>query len=157
MKAEINDLIERLKLNKHPEGGYYSELYRSEISIKELERDLMTSIYFLLTDKEVSRFHRIKSDELWFFHQGDPLIIHTLGVNGHEQFILGNDFPKGESPFHVIKGGTIFGSSLQTKEGYALVSCVVAPGFDFRDFELFDRQELIEKYPGHNDIIVELT
>ena len=153
----VENLINQLNLLAHPEGGYYSETYRSDIVIPGKDRDLMTSIYFLLTSDNVSRFHRIKSDELWFFHSGSPLVVHTLDERGHSKTLVGNNFEKGETPYFMVPKNTIFGSSVLEKDSYSLVSCVVAPGFDFRDFELFDSVELVKQYPREYEIISKLT
>ena len=150
-------IIETLGLLPHPEGGYYKETYRSELSLEGQERDLLTSIYFLLTSENVSRFHRIKSDELWYFHAGSPLIVHTLSEGGHAQHHLGLDLSKVQQPFLWIPKDTIFGSTVLEKDSFSLVSCAVAPGFDFRDFELFERSELLAAYPEHRDIVERLT
>ncbi len=154
---EITKIVEKLNLIPHPEGGFYSETYRSEISIPGIDRQLMTSIYFLLTADNVSKFHRIKSDELWFFHSGSPLIVHTLDKKGHTQTIIGNDISNNENPQFLVKKDTIFGSSISSSNNYSLVSCVVSPGFDFKDFELFSYAELIELYPNNQEIILKLT
>ena len=150
-------IIETLGLLPHPEGGYYKETYRSELSLEGQERDLLTSIYFLLTSENVSRFHRIKSDELWYFHAGSPLIVHTLSESGHVQHHLGLNLSKGQQPFLWIPKNTIFGSTVLEKDGFSLVSCAVAPGFDFRDFELFERDTLLLAYPEHKEIVEHLT
>jgi predicted cupin superfamily sugar epimerase len=155
--TELQQLIENLGLQAHPEGGFYKETYRSAQTFEWEDRHLLTSIYFLLTAENVSKFHRIKSDELWYFHAGSPLIVHTLSENGHEQHLLGLDLNKGQQPFLWIPKDTIFGSSILDNEGYSLVSCAVAPGFDFRDFELFDRSFLLEKFPAHREIIEQLS
>ena len=150
-------LIDALGLLPHPEGGFYKETYRSELTLEGQERNLLTSIYFLLTSENVSRFHRIKSDELWYFHAGSPLIVHTLSERGHMQHYLGLDLSKGQQPFLWIPKDTIFGSTVLEKESFSLVSCAVAPGFDFRDFELFERPELLAAYPDHSEIVERLT
>jgi predicted cupin superfamily sugar epimerase len=150
-------IIETLGLLPHPEGGFYKETYRSELTLEGQERELLTSIYFLLTSENISKFHRIKSDELWYFHAGSPLIVHTLGERGHQQHHLGLDFSKGQQPFLWIPKDTIFGSTVLENNGFSLVSCAVAPGFDFRDFELFDRQTLLEAYPEQREIVERLT
>ena len=155
MQNYIQQLIKKFNLLPHPEGGWYAETYRSETSIND--RSLLTSIYFLLTSDNVSRFHRIKSDELWYFHQGSAVTVHTLDENGHTAHQLGNNIENGEQPYLLVKANTIFGSSLDTPESYALVSCAVAPGFDFRDFELFTNEELLSEYPNHSEIIERLT
>ena len=149
--------IQTLGLLAHPEGGYYKETYRSEHTLEGQERDLLTSIYFLLTSEKVSKFHRIKSDELWYFHVGSPLIVHILSEVGHEQHHLGLDLSKGQQPFLWIPKDTIFGSTVLEKDGFSLVSCAVAPGFDFRDFELFERPELLAAYPEYREIVEHLT
>jgi uncharacterized protein len=154
---EIEDIIKTLGLQPHPEGGFYGETYRSEEEIPGKKRNLLTSIYFLLTDMNVSRFHRIKSDELWYFHTGSTVIVHTLDENGHAEHLLGNDLSKGERPYLMVPKETIFGSSIKGSKGYALVSCAVAPGFDFRDFELLSREELILQFPANKEIIHLLT
>jgi predicted cupin superfamily sugar epimerase len=154
---ELNQLIDKLNLKPHPEGGYYSETYRSLDKVSDGERNLMTCIYFLLTENEVSKFHRIKSDELWFYHQGSPIDIHLLSDEGHQIYRLGPIHEEGCLPQILVKKNTIFGSCLKKTAGYSLVSCVVAPGFDFRDFELFNYQNLIELFPDHQNIISRLT
>jgi predicted cupin superfamily sugar epimerase len=155
--TQLQQLINELELQAHPEGGYYKETYRSGQTLDGQDRQLLTSIYFLLTAENVSRFHRIKSDELWYFHAGSPLIVHTLSERGHEQHHLGLDLSKGQQPFLWIPKDTIFGSSILEKEGYSLVSCAVAPGFDFRDFELFTAEQLLLKFAAHREIIERLT
>jgi predicted cupin superfamily sugar epimerase len=157
MEQEIAYLVEKLELLPHPEGGFYKETYRSEHTIPGTERQLMTGIYFLLTSKNVSRFHRIKSDELWFYHAGSPLIVHTLDENGHTQNHVGLDFQAGQYPQFLVPKNTIFGSSVLNEDSYSLVSCVVAPGFDFEDFELFTKAELLPLFPDHEVIIDRLT
>lgn len=157
MEQEIAFWVEKLELLPHPEGGFYKETYRSEQTIPGTERQLMTGIYFLLTSKNVSRFHRIKSDELWFYHAGSPLIVHTLDENGHTQNHVGLDFKAGQTPQFLVPKNTIFGSSVLNDDSYSLVSCVVAPGFDFTDFELFTKEELLPLFPEHEAIIERLT
>ncbi len=155
--TQIEAIVKKLNLLPHPEGGFYSETYRSDMTISSLDRQLMTSIYFLLTSDNVSKFHRIKSDELWFFHSGSPLIVHTLDEKGHTENKVGNNFENGEVPQFLVKKNTIFGSSVLLENSYSLVSCVVAPGFDFKDFELFSYENLVSIYPEHREIIKRLS
>jgi predicted cupin superfamily sugar epimerase len=157
MQDRINELIERFDMQAHPEGGYYSEEYRSEMTLPTTDRQLMTSIYFLLPSKDVSHFHRIKSDELWFFHEGSPLTVHTLDENGHGKHLVGLNLVAGQTPQFLVPANTIFGSSVNEMNSYSFVSCVVAPGFDFRDFELFTSEELLKDYPDHQEVIERLT
>ena len=157
MNQEIKQLIEKFDLRPHPEGGYYSETYRSKIDIPKVDRQLMTAIYFLLPSGSVSHFHRIKSDEIWFFHSGSSLSVHTLDNHGHTIHKVGNNILSGEVPQLLVKANTIFGSSVDDKDSYSFVSCVVAPGFDFKDFELFKAKDLLPGFPECEEIIEQLT
>lgn len=158
--------ISQLSLIPHPEGGYYKETYHSKelISDQELsvsyqgKRMLSSSIYFLLPSDEVSHFHRLKSDELWYFHAGSPLTVHIIYENGeYEGIKLGLNIEEGELPQVLVPKNSIFGSTVNSKNSYSLVGCMVSPGFDFIDFELFNRIDLIKKYPEYKDIIQRLT
>ena len=157
--------VKNLNMIEHPEGGFYKEIYTSEenITAKELKvefegsRILWTSIYFLLRDGEVSNFHRLKSDEMWYYHSGSPLTIYIITPEGElitEK--LGLNIKNGEKPQVLVPKDYIFGSAMNN-EGYALVGCMVSPGFEFRDFELFKRSFLLEKYPQYEDTILKLT
>ena len=117
----------------------------------------MTSIYFLLTSEQVSHFHRISHDELWFFHEGSPLSIHLLENDMHIELILGKSFGEDCRPQHLVKGNVIFGSAVLEPNSYTLVSCVVSPGFEFKGFELFSYDDLITSYPNESVIIDRLT
>lgn len=155
---EIKNLIDKYELIPHPEGGYYKETYRSIERCMDESRNLTTVIYFLLTSQNPSNFHRIKSDELWFFHAGSPIIIHTLDkIKGHQQTVLSNTLNEGCSPQFLVPKNTIFGSSVLQPNSYSFVSCVVSPGFEFSDFELFTRKELISEFPKEHEIIQLLT
>ncbi len=155
----VDELIEKLGLKAHPEGGFYSEVYRSreKVVTDAGERNLCTSIFFLLRSADISHFHRIQSDELWFWHEGAPLSVHLLGEKGHQILKLGPADQQGTLPQHLVKAHSIFGSTVDHPESFSLVSCVVAPGFDFRDFELFEREELLAKFPSSVEIIRKLT
>lgn len=158
LPSRAKEIIEKFNLKSHPEGGFYIETYRSEETIPGKDRQLLTSIYFLITGNSISKFHRIQSDECWYFHEGSPLLVHSILPNGEHQITeLGLDFSQNEVPFHVVPALTIFGSHLKHDEGYAFVSCAVAPGFDFNDFELFSSEELMKHYPNHQSIITKLT
>ena len=153
----ISSIVDTLNLKKHPEGGFYSETYRSAQKTANEEGVLMTSIYFLLTSGNVSNFHRISNDELWFHHEGSPIVIHTLEDKIHKEYILGKTYNDVCRPQHLVKGNTIFGSAVIEPNSYALVSCVVTPGFEFKDFELLSYDELIKEFPNELDIIERLT
>ena len=150
--------IEKLSMIKHPEGGYYQESYRhdNEIDFNHSRRSLATSIYFLIEQDDASCFHRLKSDEIWYFHDGQPLSIVVISPEGNlEVHRLGLNLDASESPQLIVPAGSIFGSYVD--EGFALVGCMVAPGFEFEDFELFSREELLTAYPDHASYIKLLT
>ncbi|MFC5451806.1 cupin domain-containing protein [Paenibacillus aestuarii] len=158
--------ITKLQLAAHPEGGYYKRTYHAEETITDQElsvqfngeRLLYTSIYFLLQSHDVSHFHRLKSDELWYFHAGSPLTIHVILEDGtYKEVKLGLNLDKGETPQYLVPKNSIFGSSVMEKETFSLVGCMVAPGFDFQDFELFTQDELLAQYPEHHEIIKKLA
>ncbi|HVD98437.1 MAG TPA: cupin domain-containing protein [Cytophagaceae bacterium] len=156
MKAR--DWIEQLQLLPHPEGGYYKETYRCAelVSFARFEdkRTISTAIYFLLEGQNKSHLHRIKSDELWFFHEGDTLEIFCFSEKGIQCIKLGKNIFEGEQLQAVIPAGIWFGARVKDGNGYALVSCTVAPGFDFRDFEMGRKEEMKRLYPG-NDLFLE--
>jgi len=159
MNAEF--WIEKLKLLPHPEGGYYRETYRCNqfVSAEGFEgsRNISTAIYFLLDGENKSHFHRIKSDELWFFHEGAALDILLLNDAGLETISLGKNPEQGESLQAIVPAGCWFGARLKDWKGYALVSCTVAPGFDFRDFELANKEGLMKNFPQHAKVIDEMS
>lgn len=146
-------------MQTHPEGGFYREIYRSPeiIETQQGKRNLSTAIYFLLTSENISRFHRIQSDEIWFWHEGSPLSVHTLSEEGHQIMSLGPANEESCQPQRLVQAKTIFGSSVDSLGSYALVSCVVSPGFDFEDFELFSTESLLALYPEEKEIIHRLT
>jgi predicted cupin superfamily sugar epimerase len=154
------DWIEKLGLIPHPEGGYYKETYRSKEFTTNSEgnsRSQSTAIYFLLANEDKSNFHRIKSDELWFFHSGEPLEILSFEEGILKRTILGNDFSAGQQAQTVIPANTWFGSRLLNRKGFGLVSCTVSPGFDFQDFEMATKQQLLKEFPDDQEIIEEMT
>ncbi|HSV85840.1 MAG TPA: cupin domain-containing protein [Levilinea sp.] len=166
-------LIEALSLTPHPEGGHYRQTYRaaSEIPAAALPQEYggaraySTAIYFLLTGEDFSAFHRIRSDEVWHFYSGSSLEIQVIHPGGrYERIRLGTDVAAGEVFQAIVPGGCWFGACLADprparagRRVYALVGCTVAPGFDFDDFELANRQRLSEMYPMHRSIIQRLT
>ncbi len=153
--------IEQLNLLPHPEGGYYKETYRcaTEISFPGFpeKRNVSTAIYFLLEEKNKSHLHRIKSDELWFFHEGATLEIICLSEEGLSTILLGKNSAAGEQLQAMIPAGVWFGARVKNETGYALVSCTVAPGFDFNDFELADKKTLLSQFPDHAHVVLEMT
>jgi predicted cupin superfamily sugar epimerase len=166
MRPSASYWIEKLELTTHVEGGAFREVYRSELNIPKTvlplffqgARNASTSIYFLLSSGQFSAFHRIASDELWHFYYGDPLLVYEIGHNGRLQtHHLGSDPEKGGSFQTVVRAGSWFASAPAPGSEYALVGCTVAPGFDFADFELANRDTLSAQYPDHVELIKQFT
>lgn len=157
--------IKRLKLIRHPEGGYFRETYRSPETVKAEAlperfphpRSISTAIYFLLKGNEVSCLHRIKSDEIWHYYTGSSLTIHIIKEGGCSQERLGPEWHEGRAFQVIVPAGAWFGATVDEPDSYTLVGCTVAPGFDFRDFELAERADLLELYPQYRDIIEKLA
>jgi uncharacterized protein len=156
--------IRKLELEPHPEGGYYRQTYRADLVLEGLPRRFSgpraasTAIYFLLEGNDFSAFHRLQSDELWHFYVGAALTVHIIDADGHYWEIrLGGD-PEAVAVFQaVVKAGCWFASQIEDGKSFALVGCTVAPGFDFEDFELAERDKLVKLYPQHCDVITQLT
>ncbi|MBF9222028.1 cupin domain-containing protein [Hymenobacter ruricola] len=154
------DLIQQLHLQPHPEGGFYRETYRAGLQTTAesgARRNASTAIYYLLENDNRSHFHRIQSDELWFFHQGQPLELLLLQDGGLTTITLGQDVAQGELPQAVVPAHTWFGARVKAGTGFSLVSCTVAPGFDFADFELADRARLTAELPALAAVIAQFT
>jgi uncharacterized protein len=158
--------IDKLNLIPHPEGGYYRETYRSELSIAREAlppqftgpRLVSTAIYFLLEKENFSAFHRLRSDELWHFYAGSPITVHVIDPDGgYSEILLGSDPDAGEVLQAAVKAGRWFASHVRDSKGFALAGCTVAPGFDFADFEMGKRAELVRFYPRHRKLIESLT
>ncbi len=160
------DLIEQLHLEKHPEGGYYKETYRSKITLKKESlpsefgsvRSISTCIYFMLTSDEFSAFHKVNQDEIWHFYLGSSILLHMISPDSeYSKIKIGTNFSNGEIPQFVVPAQYWFAAEVIQPESFALVGCTVAPGFDFEDFELAKRKELQQKFPKHQALISRLT
>jgi len=184
--------IEKLGLQVHPEGGYFRQTYKSELRIVPEasgaagaaakgaskigqpqppgSRAASTGIYFLLEAENVSAFHRLRSDEMWHFYAGSPLVVHVLDPAGeYSSIVLGEDPEAGQVFQAVVRAGCWFGAELAQNPhcsqnrgevkhpSYALVGCTVAPGFEFEDFEMARREELQAMYPSRKEMIQRLT
>jgi predicted cupin superfamily sugar epimerase len=136
-------LAELLDLQPHPEGGWFRETWRSPVSFRPAgyasDRSAATAIYFLLCPGEESAWHVVRSDELWLWHRGGPLALRLGGTAAEPAeasvIMLGANIAGGEQPQAIVPGGTWQRAAPAGQEP-ALVSCVVAPGFDFADFRL---------------------
>ncbi len=166
MNKQAQFYIDKLNLKLHPEGGYYKEVYRSSEIIEgghlpdryTKKRNFSTSIYFLLEGNQVSKFHRLKSDEIWHFYDGSPIKIFMIAPDGNlQEKVLGKNLESGELPQLVIERGNWFGAKVTAKKSFSLIGCTVSPGFDYNDFELAEREKLLREFPEYKKIINELT
>ena len=157
--------VSAFKMQPHPEGGYFAEMYRSAEVIPQSglpkrfsgPRSFGTAIYFLLESHHFSALHRIQSDEIWHFYAGGPLNVYIITPDGELSIIrLGNNPEQGEVFQAVVSAGCWFGSRPVPGTDYVLVGCTVAPGFDFADFELAKREEMRQLFPQHAGLISEL-
>jgi uncharacterized protein len=164
MKAD--DVIKMLNLKPHPEGGYFIEIKKSDefFPAKSLperykgERAFYTSIYYMLVGENKSHFHKVNSDETWYFHTGSSVTIHMLSeTNGYSKVILGNNVLENEHLQFTVPQGVWFSAELNDKNSFGLFSCNVAPGFEYADFELGKREHLIKLFPDYEKVINELT
>jgi predicted cupin superfamily sugar epimerase len=155
-------LIKKLDLKTHPEGGFYKETYRCAQGLQRTDintfRCFSTAIFYLLGKDDFSRFHRIKSDELWHHYEGGSLTIHLIHDDGkYEALYLGKNLDNGEIMQLVVPANTWFAATVNHGSEYVLVGCTVSPGFDFDDFEMADRHKMKQAFPEHSVLINELT
>jgi hypothetical protein len=164
MHPKTKKYIKQLQLKKHPEGGYYKEVYRSgEMILPEhlpkrykSSRNFSTSIYFLLEGKQISTFHLLQSDELWHFYDGSSVILYIINQKGK---LSVNKLGRGKDCVLqlVIEKQNWFAAEVENKKSFSLFGCTVSPGFDFDDFEMGRRDELIKNFPQHSALIKRLT
>lgn len=147
------DWISKLGLEEHPEGGYFSEGYRSHVTLsaEDIERNLATSIYYLLESGEISHWHQLASDEVWYFHAGSDLMVHMFIDGIYEQHLVG--LSENAKPQLVIPAGSVFAAEVANEDSYGLVGCMVSPGFDFEDFRLVSAEELLDIFPEQKELI----
>lgn len=166
MERDADFWIHALELKPHPEGGYFRETYRSAERLPARpgaarpggSLALSTAILFLLRGHDRSRLHRLGADELWHFHTGAALTLHRIEESGNcHESRLGLALERGEQPQVLVRAGEWFGASLEGGSSFALVGCTVAPGFEYQDFELGVRAELVARYPQHRALIERLT
>lgn len=166
MKRSASYWKEKLKMLPHPEGGFFKETYRAEGLIRKEhlserfkgDRNFSTGIFYLLEKDQCSKFHRIQSDEMWHFYDGDCLIVFEFDEDGNLiENKLGLNIEEGEIPQLTIKAGRWFGARLNKPDTYCLAGCTVSPGFHFDDFEMADRNKLILEFPQNKSIIEKLT
>jgi uncharacterized protein len=157
---DVETLVRTLRLLPHPEGGWYRETYRAG-QLDARGRAASTLIYFLLPAGHVSHLHRIDADESWHLYLGGPLQVFELDEGDPQGTatvtVLGTGLDRGERPQHVVPAGRWFGAAPADGAPYALVGCAVAPAFEFRCFELGERQYLLRRFPAARVIVERLT
>jgi uncharacterized protein len=163
---DAQTIIRQLALQPHPEGGFYRETYRCDDGLPADAlptrytgpRNFSTAIYYLLTPGNFSSLHRLRSDEVFHFYLGDPVTMLQLHADGRaETIVLGQDLAAGQQ-LQVVAPKNVWQGTLLNEGGrFALLGCTVAPGFDFKDFELANRADLIPQYPSHAAWIERLT
>lgn len=151
MMSRCEELIAKYHLTPHPEGGWYKETYRCPTTLQSPVngevRNSVTQIYFLLTEGDISRFHKVEHDEIWHFYEGSPLRLLDLHDNLCSEILLGRI---NGNYHHVIPGGHY--QAAQSTGEYTLVGCTVAPGFDFHDFQfLKDDKPKMKIFEPHSE------
>jgi uncharacterized protein len=147
--VDITGLVSRLGLIAHPEGGYYKRIFASAehgiFGDVARSRSLCTAIIYLLHGEQFSAFHRIKSDELWQLGEGNT----AIRIIEIQQGVMVETLLSREHPVHCVKANTWFAAELAEKHSsaFALAYCTVVPGFDFADFELGGKSQLLLAYP----------
>lgn len=168
IKSRISaaEIIEKFHLIPHIEGGFYKENYLANDRIPRSalperfqgDRRFSSAIYFLLMEGQVSKLHRIASDEVWHFYLGSPLVIVEIENDGKvKSTLLGTDVLAGQHVQYMVPAGNWFGAYPLEKSEFCFVGCTVAPGFDYADFELASRDKLLSEYPHAKKVIHKLT
>jgi predicted cupin superfamily sugar epimerase len=169
---EAEQIIATLELVPLPhEGGFFRRMWTSRATLagNSAERAMASAIYFLLTRNDFSALHRLRTDEIWCFHGGDPVDhVELDAANGRTRVQrLGANVLAGERPQQVVGGGVWQGARLagthaasmaeDVPRGWALLSCIMAPAWDEREFELGERERLLREFPAEAEWIGALT
>jgi len=158
MHSRAAELLKTLDMRPHPEGGHYVELFRSSQRVRQVvrnvERAAITSIYFLLASGEHSRWHRVQSDEIWHYHEGDAIELLLFDDRGLRRLRLG-PVARETQPSIVVPAGTW--QAARTTGAYTLVGCTVGPGFEFTDFTLLaDAPDASARFRAHHPDLADL-
>jgi predicted cupin superfamily sugar epimerase len=161
MTAE--EIIKLLNLQKHHEGGYFVETYRSTEIVTDPQRgkrSYSTAIYYMLTPDTFSEMHRLAADEIYHFYLGDPVeMLHLYPDGSGKRLLLGKDIERRMQPQVLISSGVWQGARLLPGGtfGFSLMGTTMAPGFESPDYQSGGRQELTRQYPHFKDLITALT
>ncbi|MBZ4419101.1 cupin domain-containing protein [Myxococcus sp. RHSTA-1-4] len=154
----VDELVRRLGLVPHPEGGFYKETYRAALAVETPRgtRSAGTAIYYLLPRGAFAAWHRVTSDEVWHFYDGHPLELLLVGEDGRlEKVVMGRDVTKGEQPQVVVRAGVL--QAAVPRGEFTLVGCTVSPGFDFADWEMPSAESLVAMYPEYAEVMRQLA
>lgn len=162
------EIIRKLDLKPLPdEGGFYRQTYKREneqLPAKyygidsDSKRSVSTAIYYLVTPESFSALHRVKSDEIFHFYGGDPVEMIQIDEEGNVQkFVIGSDIMSGQQPQVVVPKGVWQALKLRDGGQWALMGTTVAPGFEFEDFELGHRNEMLNQFPQHHELVNKYT
>ena len=135
MSPTAADIIQRLNMQPHPEGGHFVETFRDDLTLPKSKRAISTAIYYLLEKGDRSHWHRVDAVEIWHHYAGAPLTLSIAAEDAPaEEWILGPDLLKEERPQVVIPRG--YWQAAHSNGDWTLVGCTVAPGFEFDGFEI---------------------
>jgi uncharacterized protein len=156
-----DQVISALGLTPHPEGGFFRETFRAPASVAapfaQVSGAASTAIYFLLRAGDFSAFHSVRSDEVWHHYLGATLELHTIDpTGGYERIELGPNLLNGELPQWVVPANHLQGARI-IGDGFGLFGCTVAPAFDFADFSMPERSDLVARFPSLADLIESFT
>ena len=156
----VREIVKTLNLAAHPEGGGFVEVYTAPKTYQSTieVRPLAGSIYFLLNEKEISRFHQLDCDEVWYYHEGCGMRLYLMDENGSvQQALLGQDLAQGQRPMVVIPAGKIFAAENLDPGEYTLISCMTTPKFKYQGWRLVGQEELLKRSPQQQELIKRLT
>jgi|GEM_PF-682123 len=158
--VRVREIVKTLNLAAHPEGGWFAEVYTAPEIYQSMVgvRPLAGSIYFLLNEKEVSRFHQLDCEEVWYYHEGCGIRLYFLEEDGAvKQVLLGQDLAKGQRPMVIIPAGKIFAAENIDSGRYTLISCMTTPKFKYQGWRLVGQAELLKRSPQQQALIKRLT
>ena len=146
-----DELKRAYALERHPEGGWFAESYTAPFACGD--RPLAGSIHFLLDGAEISHFHQIDCDEIWYFHEGCGLVVTMLHEGRTQRLAVGNDLAAGQRAAVVLPAGSIFAAENLDAGSYTFLSCATTPAFRYEGFRLVRRGEIASLRPGEPGLL----